>query len=205
VTKNNLYPQFSNILGRSAKEHLLGQRGLVLWIYGLSGSGKTTLSNALERRLYANGRLTQLLDGDNIRTGLNRDLIFSDEDRCENIRRIAEVAKLFLHAGVITLVSFITPKKAFRAMAQEIIGAEDFFEVYVKCSFEKCAQRDVKGLYAKAKAGDIKNFTGLHSSFEQSDKSDIVIDTETESISSCVETLYLFILNKIKYIPTASQ
>ena len=149
----NIHTEFHRMLGRTDKEKILGQKGKVLWLYGLSGSGKSTIANAAERKLNGAGRFTQILDGDNIRSGLNADLGFSDEDRLENIRRISEVAKLFLNAGCITLTSFITPKAELREMARKIVGPEDFLEVYVHASFETCAKRDVKGLYAKAKAG----------------------------------------------------
>ena len=186
----NIHPEFDRMLEREAKEGMLGQRGCVFWLYGLSGSGKSTLALALERRLHEEGVFTQILDGDNIRTGLNKGLGFSDEDRLENIRRIAEVAKLFKEAGVVTITSFITPKNELREMAREIVGAEDFREVFVRCSFEACAERDVKGLYAKAAAGGVKHFTGKDSSFEEPDQADMVIDTETETVEESCQRLY---------------
>jgi len=155
----------------------------VIWLYGLSGSGKSTLAIALERRLHAEGVATHLLDGDNVRTGLNRDLGFSDADRSENIRRIAEVAKLFVQAGVVVICAFITPQKAHRQLARTIIGADDFSEIYVAASFETCAKRDPKGLYAKAGTGAVKQFTGRDSSFETPTDGDgaLIIDTEAET------------------------
>jgi len=186
----NIHPEFDRMLEREAKETLLQQRGRVIWLYGLSGSGKSTLAHALERKLHDQGRLTKILDGDNIRTGLNNNLGFTDEDRLENIRRIAEVAKLFCHAGVVTITSFITPRKELRALARDIVGDEDFFEVFVKCSFATCEQRDVKGLYAKARAGEIKNFTGRDSSFEEPNNADLVIDTDTEDLDASLEHIY---------------
>ncbi len=179
------------MLGRAPKEARLQQRGVVVWLYGLSGSGKSTLANALERHLFNAGRFTQILDGDNIRTGLNRDLGFSDADRAENIRRIAEVAKLFCHAGVVTLTSFITPRRELRALAKETVGAEDFLEVFVKASFKACAERDVKGLYAKAKAGQVKQFTGKDSAFEEPAAEDgaFVVDTERLDLEASVAAL----------------
>lgn len=177
------------MLGRPDKESLLSQKGKVLWLYGLSGSGKSTIANAAERKLHEQGRFTQILDGDNIRSGLNGDLGFSDEDRLENIRRISEVAKLFLNAGCITLTSFITPKAELREMARKIVGPEDFVEVYVHASFETCADRDVKGLYAKAKAGGVKHFTGKDSSFEVPEKPDLLLDTEKYDLETCVDQL----------------
>ena len=181
------------MLGREAKEHLLGQRGRVFWLYGLSGSGKSTLAHALERRLHGEGVLTRLLDGDNIRTGLSRGLGFSDEDRLENIRRISEVAKLFAETGIITLAAFITPTRELRAMARDIVGAQDFREIYVKASFAACAGRDVKGLYAQAKAGGVQDFTGRDSLFEEPDANDgdvIVVDTEHTTVEDTTDTLY---------------
>lgn len=178
----NLHPTFDQMLPREAKESLLGQRGLVVWLYGMSGSGKSTLARLLERHLHDDAKVfTKVLDGDNVRTGLNHNLGFTDEDRQENIRRVAEVAKLFADAGVVTIASFITPTNPLRAMARKIIGDADLLEVYVKASFETCAERDVKGLYAKAKAGEVKHFTGKDSAFEEPDRPDLVIDTESES------------------------
>lgn len=197
----NIHPTFQRMLGREAKESLLNQRGLVVWLFGLSGSGKSTIALGLEQRLHAEGRLTQLLDGDNIRTGLNKNLGFSDEDREENIRRIAEVAKLHAQIGIITLVSFITPKRELRQNARNIIGSDDYLEVYVKCAFETCEQRDVKGLYAKAKAGKIPQFTGRDSSFEEpndSAPSNLVIDTDEDTQEASVETIYQLVKKHIE-------
>lgn len=185
----NLHPTFDRMLPREAKERLLGQRGLVVWLYGLSGSGKSTLAHLLERQLHEQGRFTVVLDGDNVRTGLNNNLGFSDDDRRENIRRVAEVARLFAQSGVVTIASFITPKNALRDLAREIVGDADLLEVYVKASFETCAARDVKGLYAKAEAGGVKQFTGRDSAFEEPDRADLVIDTEAESESESLAKL----------------
>ncbi len=195
----NIYPEFARMLKREAKEGLLGQRGVVVWLYGLSGSGKSTIANAFERKLHDEGRMTKILDGDNIRAGLNRNLGFSDEDRAENVRRIAEVAKLFLSAGVITLTSFITPKRQFRAEAREIIGAEDFIEVYVRAPYEVCAARDPKGLYARAAKGEVKQFTGKDSAFEEplpEDKA-LILDTAKQDLAASVEQLAQFIATRI--------
>ena len=192
-TPQNIHPTFGQLLGREAKETLLNQRGLVVWLYGLSGSGKSTLATALERRLHEEGVFTQVLDGDNIRTGLNNNLGFSDEDRSENIRRIAEVAKLFAMAGVVTITSFICPRNELRTLAREIVGQADFLEVYVECSFETCEQRDVKGLYAKAKAGQVQNFTGRDSSFEAPeprDAADLILNTDNQAEGESFEQLY---------------
>lgn len=180
------------MLGRDAKERLLKQRGAVFWLFGLSGSGKSTLANAFERRLHEEGFLTQILDGDNIRSGLNSNLGFTDEDRAENIRRIAEVAKLYLNTGIITVASFICPTRQLRELAREVIGEEDFLEVYVQASFETCAARDPKGLYAKAMAGGIQHFTGKDSGFEppaQDDPRVLTLDTENTSIALLLEIL----------------
>tara|TARA_R110002096_G_scaffold310126_7_gene504707 strand:+ start:817 stop:1416 length:600 start_codon:yes stop_codon:yes gene_type:complete len=192
---DHIYPVFDKMLPREAKEELLGQRGRVIWMYGLSGSGKSTLANLLERRLHAEGRLVKVLDGDNIRSGLNQNLGFSDEDRLENIRRVAEVAKLFSNSGVIVIASFITPNNELRQIARNVIGEEDLLEVYVKASFETCAERDPKGLYAKVEAGKVKQFTGKDSAFEEPDQADLIIDTEAhseeESLNVLVETAKL--------------
>ena len=192
-TPENIHPTFGQLLDREAKEALLNQRGLVVWLYGLSGSGKSTLATALERRLHEEGVFTQVLDGDNIRTGLNNNLGFSDEDRSENIRRIAEVAKLFATAGVVTITSFICPRNELRTLAREIVGQADFLEVYVECSFETCEQRDVKGLYAKAKAGQVQNFTGKDSSFEAPeprDAADLILNTDNQTEGESLEQLF---------------
>jgi len=191
MSTENIHPVFDRILARAEKERLLGQRSLVVWLYGLSGSGKSTIANLVERALHAEGRMTQILDGDNIRSGLNKNLGFSDEDRLENIRRIAEVARLFLDAGVITLASFITPKRELRRLAAGVVGEDDFLEVYVKASFDECARRDVKGLYAKAAKGGVSQFTGKDSGFEEPrpDDSILVLDTEKESAAESTERL----------------
>lgn len=188
----NIHPEFHRMLDRKAKESLLQQRSTVYWLYGLSGSGKSTLANAFERRLHASGFLTQILDGDNIRSGLNANLGFSDTDRAENIRRIAEVAKLTLHCGIITIASFICPTRELRQLARSIVGAEDFLEVYVKASFETCARRDPKGLYAKAQAGQLPLFTGRDSAFEapaEDDPAVLVLDTEAHPLEACLARL----------------
>jgi adenylylsulfate kinase len=187
----NIHPEFHRMLGRDAKEALLKQRSTVYWLYGLSGSGKSTIANAFERELHKAGFLTQILDGDNIRSGLNSNLGFSDEDRAENIRRIAEVAKLYLNSGLITITSFICPTRELRLLARSHVGNTDFVEVYVKASFETCAQRDPKGLYAKASAGKIANFTGKDSAFEQPDHGDdvLILDTESQPLKDCVQSL----------------
>jgi adenylylsulfate kinase len=184
----NIHPETGRFLDRAAKEKLLGQRGVVLWLYGLSGSGKSTIANAVERFLHEEGRMTVILDGDNLRTGLNRNLGFADEDRTENVRRVAETAKLFASQGIITLVSVITPRRSHRASAAEIIGP-DFHEIYVKADFATCSGRDPKGLYAKAAEGKIGQFTGRDSGFEEPEGPPLVLDTQTRSVEQCAADL----------------
>lgn len=197
----NLHPIFDRVLPRAEKEARLGQRGRVIWLFGLSGSGKSTLAIALERRLHAEGFATQLLDGDNVRTGLNRGLGFSEADRTENIRRIAEVAKLHAKAGLVTLCSFITPLRAQRALAREILGADDLLPVYVKADFATCARRDPKGLYAKAAAGGVGQFTGKDSAFEEPGEHEantLVIDTEAAAPEACLALLHAAVSPRIQ-------
>ena len=194
----HIHPIFDTMLSRADKEKLLAQRGVVVWMTGLSGSGKSTLARALERRLYQDGILTKLLDGDNLRTGLNNNLGFSEADRQENIRRVAETARLFLDAGVVTICSFVSPTRDIRHMAAGIIGPDDFLEVYVKASFDECARRDVKGLYAKALRGEIKDFTGLDAPFEEPLRPFLVIDTEKTTEEEAMQQLYQAVLPKIK-------
>lgn len=184
----NIHPETRRFLGRLDKEKLLGQRGLVLWLYGLSGSGKSTVANEVERALHAEGRMTVILDGDNLRTGLNRNLGFSDDDRTENVRRVSETAKLLAGQGIIVLVSVITPLRAHRRSAADIIGP-DFHEIYVKADFDTCANRDPKGLYAKAREGKISKFTGQDSGFEEPESAALVLDTQSLSVEQCVANL----------------
>lgn len=183
-----IYPEFERFLKRADKERLLGQRGLVIWLCGLSGSGKSTIANAAERVLHEEGRFTVILDGDNLRTGLNANLGFSDDDRLENIRRIAETAKILVSQGIVTFVSAITPRGELRDLARGLLG-DDLFEVYIKASYEACEQRDVKGLYAKAARGEIQHFTGKDGSFEVPANADLVIDTERTTIDDAATTL----------------
>lgn len=194
----HVYPIFDKMLSRSAKEQLLGQKGLMVWFTGLSGSGKSTLAVALERELHQRGLLCRILDGDNIRSGINNNLGFSAVDREENIRRIAEVGKLFVDTGIITLAAFISPDEKMRQMAASIIGNGDFLEVYVNTPIEACEKRDVKGLYAKARKGEIKNFTGVSAPFEAPENPDISIDTSVTSLEESVQALLSIILPKIK-------
>jgi adenylylsulfate kinase len=157
-------------------------------MYGMSGSGKSTIANAAEKVLHLEGHMTTILDGDNLRTGLNQHLGFSDDDRRENIRRVSHVAKLFAQQGILTLVSVITPRQELRDLARDVIG-NDYYEVFVKASYDLCEKRDVKGLYAKAASGEIKNFTGKDSSFEEPKNPDLIIDTEGQEITESVAVL----------------
>lgn len=193
----NIYPIFETILQRDDKEKLLRQKGIVIWMVGLSGSGKSTVARALENSLYNHGYLTQLLDGDNLRTGVNNNLGFSDEERTENIRRAAEVAKLFANCGIITICSLISPTKSIRDMAASIIGNEQYYEVYADCPLEICEKRDVKGLYARARNGEIKDFTGIHAPFEAPENPFISLKTGTKSLQECHDELMEALLPRI--------
>jgi len=178
----NIHPETHRFLNRHDKETLLRQKGLAIWMCGLSGSGKSTIANAAERVLHQQGRFTVILDGDNVRTGLNSNLGFSDQDRLENIRRIAELTKILVNNGVIVFISAITPRGELRDLARGIVGEENLFEIYVKASYEACEKRDVKGLYAKAARGEIEHFTGKDGSFEPPQRPDLTLDTEFLSI-----------------------
>ena len=195
----NIHPITDSIISRSEREIRLGQHGKVLWFTGLSGSGKSTLAIALERQLFDHGYGVVVLDGDNIRTGINNNLSFSPEDRAENIRRIAEVAKLFLSNGIICIVSFISPTRAMRDNAKQIIGADDFIEIYIDTPIEICEARDVKGLYKKARAGEIQDFTGVNAPYEAPIHPDIRIRTESKTIEESVTELYQQIIPKIHW------
>jgi adenylylsulfate kinase len=194
----NIYPISDRLLRRPQKEGQLGCKGAVFWLCGLSGSGKSTLAIELEKRLAACSLHSIVLDGDNLRSTLNKDLGFSDEDREENLRRVSEVAKLLVTNGMLVIVSFITPLKAFREQAKGIIGSSDYFEVYVKASFDTCQKRDVKGLYAKATDGEVSSFTGQGSSFEQPISPWLTIDTESTSLDQSAETLLQSALKVIR-------
>lgn len=189
MEEKNIYPIFDRMLSRAEKEALLGQRGVMLWLTGLSGSGKSTLAIALERELHRRGFLCRILDGDNIRSGINNNLGFSAEDRVENIRRIAEVGKLFVDTGIITIAAFISPTNELRQMASRIIGADSFLEVYVSTPLEECEKRDVKGLYAKARRGEIKNFTGISAPFEAPLHPALSLDTSKLTLEEAVAAL----------------
>ncbi|MBQ3043626.1 MAG: adenylyl-sulfate kinase [Alistipes sp.] len=183
---------------REDKQRQLHQRGITVWFTGLSGSGKSTIAIALERRLSQMGIFSRILDGDNIRTGINRGLGFSEEDRKENIRRIAEVCKLFTETGIVTLAAFVSPTNELRNMAREIISADDFAEIYVATPLEECERRDVKGLYAKARRGEIKDFTGISSPFEAPIAPTLSIDSTGRDVEECVDEVLKVILDKIK-------
>ena len=196
--ENNIYPIFSKMQSRQEKEAFLGQKGMTLWFTGLSGSGKSTVAVAMEKALAGKGIFCRIIDGDNVRCGLNAGLGFSPEDRKENIRRVAEVCKLFTQTGIVTLATFISPTRELRGMAKEIIGEDDFIEVYVSTPIEECERRDVKGLYAKARRGEIKEFTGVSSPFEAPLSPDIEIDTSALDIEESVEKIISAVMPKIK-------
>lgn len=195
---NHIYPIFDRMMTRADKEELLRQRGLMIWFTGLSGSGKSTVAIALERELHRQGFLCRILDGDNIRTGINNNLGFSAADRVENIRRIAEVGKLFVDTGIITLAAFISPSNEMRQMAASIIGEQDFVEVYINTPIETCEARDVKGLYAKARRGEIRDFTGVSAPFEAPEHPALSLDTSVLSLEESVNRLMEIILPKIR-------
>jgi adenylylsulfate kinase len=196
---SHIYPIFEQTLQRSDKEKFLKQKATVFWMVGLSGSGKSTLAKALEKKLFQKGKLTMLLDGDNLRYGLNSNLGFSESDRNENIRRAAEVAKLFLDCGIITICSFISPTEQTRKMAQEIIGKENFKEIYINASISVCEQRDVKGLYKKARMGEIKNFTGIDAPFEPPKNPWLEINTEVMDYDTCLDILVNRVEQEIRF------
>lgn len=194
---SNIHPIFDRLLKREDRENLLNQKAKVLWLTGLSGSGKSTIAQELERRLYNEGFLCQVLDGDNIRSGINSNLGFSIEDREENIRRISEISKLYLHTGVITICSFISPTEASRAFAKNTVGADDFIEVYINAPLEVCESRDVKGLYEKARAGEIKGFTGIDSPYEAPTNPDIEIKTDECTVEEAAQIIFDNVIAKI--------
>jgi adenylylsulfate kinase len=194
---NNIYPIFDKMMTREDKESLLKQRGVMIWFTGLSGSGKSTIAVALERELHDRGFLCRILDGDNIRSGINSNLFFSDEDRTENIRRIAEIGRLFVDTGIVTLAAFISPNDDLRHLAERIIGKDDFMEVYISTPLEECERRDVKGLYAKARRGEIKDFTGVSAPFEVPKDPALSLDTTNISVQESVDKILELILPKI--------
>lgn len=193
----NIYPVFDRIYDRKVKEEILRQSAKVIWFTGLSGSGKTTLASNLEKELFFKRFFCHVLDGDNIRTGINNNLGFSEVDRLENIRRIAEVSKLLINTGMITICSFISPTHEIRNMAKSIIGEKDFIEVFLNPPLEVCEHRDTKGLYKKARAGIIQDFTGISSPFEAPNNPDIEIDTSSTDIIDSVAMIFNVIIDRI--------
>jgi bifunctional enzyme CysN/CysC len=196
-TPSNLFPQSFDIT-RKHREDLKAQQGKVIWFTGLSGSGKSTLANALEYALHQGGKHTYILDGDNIRHGLNKDLGFSEADRVENIRRIAEVARLMADAGLIVITAFISPFKREREMARDLIGNENFLEVYVSTPLAICEQRDPKGLYKKARSGELPNMTGISSPYELPDHPEFVADGANKNIQAIIDTLLPLVVGQSK-------
>lgn len=187
----------SGALCKDERQRLKKHKSLILWFTGLSGSGKSTLANELEKELYQQRLHTYLLDGDNLRFGLNKNLGFSEEERVENIRRIAEVGKLFVDAGIVVLVAAISPFQKERDEARTIFEKDEFIEVYVKCSIDICEQRDPKGLYKKARSGEIKNFTGISQPYEEPLKPEMIIETDKDCIDKCVKKLKAFLDQKL--------
>ncbi len=201
MTKH-IYTTFEQIKGRDAKEVYLKQRGKVIWFTGLSGSGKTTLASALEKRLFELNYFCQILDGDNVRSGINRNLMFTEEDRMENIRRIAEVGKLFMNCGIILICAFISPTNEMRQMAREIIGEDDFLEVFIDTPLEVCEQRDPKGLYKKARAGEIPNFTGISAPFEAPQNPFLRVNNTDPNIDENVRKMLKKIIPEVRWDPS---
>lgn len=194
----NIYPISDQMMSRSDKEALLCQRGMMVWFTGLSGSGKSTIAMGVERELHKRGILCRILDGDDIRAGINSNLGFSAEDRMENIRRIAEIGKLFVQTGIVTLACFVSPTNDVRRLARDIIGEEDFKEVYVSTPLEECERRDVKGLYARARKGEVKEFTGISAPFEVPENPTLEIDTSCLSLEESVRRVVDMIMkNKV--------
>ena len=195
----HIFPDFDNIVSRQEKEQRLNQKSKVIWFTGLSGSGKTTLAAALERNLFRQGFLAQILDGDNIRSGINNNLGFSPEDRMENIRRIAEISKLLINSGLICICSFVSPTEETRRIVRDIVGKEDFLEIFVSTPIEVCESRDVKGLYQKARAGLIKDFTGVSAPFEIPQNAILSIDTSDKNVEECLEIMLNRLLSEVSF------
>ena len=194
----NIFPVFDKIISKEKKEKLLNQKGKVVWLTGLSGSGKTTIALQLEKELYKLGFLVQILDGDNIRAGINNNLSFSEGDRTENIRRIAEVSKLFLNCGIITINCFVSPTIKMRQIAKKIIGKENYYEIFINADLETCEKRDVKGLYKKARNGEIKNFTGIDSAYEKPNNPSLEVNTSQLSIDQSIKIILKNVLPQLK-------
>ena len=198
TSSENIFPVFDKIISKEKKEKLLNQKGKVFWLTGLSGSGKTTIALQLEKELFKLGFLVQILDGDNIRAGINNNLSFSEADRTENIRRISEVSKLFLNCGVITINCFVSPTKKMRQNAKKIIGKENYYEIFINADLKTCEKRDVKGLYKKARKGEIKNFTGIDTEYEKPNNPSLEVDTSQLSLDQSIEIILKNILPQIK-------
>ena len=198
TSSENIFPVFDKIISKEKKEKLLNQKGKVVWLTGLSGSGKTTIALQLEKELFKLGFLVQILDGDNIRAGINNNLSFSEADRAENIRRISEVSKLFLNCGIITINCFVSPTKKMRQNAKKIIGKENYYEIFINADLETCEKRDVKGLYNKARSGEIKNFTGIDAEYEKPNNPNLEVDTTQLSLDQSIEIILKNILPQIK-------
>ncbi len=194
---DNIFPHFDQMISREFRENKLGQRSKVIWLTGLSGSGKSTIGLALEKRLFQENFVAQLLDGDNIRSGINKNLGFSEEDRKENIRRIAEIAKLYLSSGIITINSFISPTAETRNIAKEIVGDADFLEIYINAPMATCEARDVKGLYKKARAGEIQGFTGVNQVYEEPENPALELRTDLLGVDEAVDILFTFLKKHI--------
>jgi len=195
---DNIHPIFDQLVGRDERERFLNQKAGVFWLTGLSGSGKSTIAKGVERQLFNQGYFPQVIDGDNIRTGVCNNLGFTIEDRQENIRRIAEVAKLYHNSGVIALCSFISPTIAIRTMAKDIIGEDHFHEIHVDTSLDVCENRDVKGLYVKARAGEIKGFTGIDSPYEAPISPQLAIKTDTQTVEESVAEVTNYIISQVQ-------
>jgi len=193
-SQDNIFPDINRQISRANKEQLLTQKGKTIWMTGLSGSGKTTLAIALEKVLHDKGIIAQVLDGDNIRAGINSNLGFSNSDREENIRRIAEVSKLFVSCGIITINCFVSPTRKIRGLAKSIIGQDDFMEVYINSPLEVCETRDVKGLYKKARNGEIRDFTGVNSEFEPPNNPALEVNSSELSIQESLNLLTEYLL-----------
>jgi adenylylsulfate kinase len=199
--ENNIYTVFDKIKDRKEKEIVLKQKAKVIWFTGLSGSGKTTLASLLEKRLFELNYFCQILDGDNVRSGINRNLLFTDKDRIENIRRIAEVSKLFMNCGIVLLCAFISPTNEIRQMAKDIIGEDDFLEVFIDAPLEICEQRDPKGLYKKARAGEIKNFTGVSAPFEVPQAPFLRVENTNPNTVETIDEMLKKILPELMFDP----
>jgi adenylylsulfate kinase len=195
--KNNIHPIFDKLISKERRQHFLNQKSGVFWLTGLSGSGKSTIASQVETALFNQGYFTKVIDGDNIRTGISNNLGFSIEDRQENIRRVAEIAKLFIDTGIIVLCSFISPTRSIRSLAQEVIGPSFFHEIYIESTIDVCESRDVKGLYQKARSGLIKGFTGIDSPYEAPVSPDLTLNSTRLSIPESTEILKAYIVKHV--------